>query len=211
MLENIGIKEVNELDINLRNNGTGTCQHGSYVDRSHKIFYKITVENKELFLLFFKEIWNNKKPKLNYSGTNNDELIISKEEFDKLLMISKRNNKPNLINKEKYKPTPEDKFPKIHFSKENIDFGDVVVLSGKSENITITNTGTSDLDLVNFISFNEVFTFDKLNINILKPNETVNFKIYFKPNDYETFNGYILIKTNIGYKNINLTGRGIKI
>lgn len=87
MITNIGISGITGPEISLRE-GNGMCLHGEENDRPHKIFYTITVFDKPLFEKYYYEVFKVPTKEPVYTGSNNDELYITKAVMDEFLMIS---------------------------------------------------------------------------------------------------------------------------
>lgn len=89
-----------------------------------------------------------------------------------------------------------DGFPSIDLSSETINFNDVVIGDISSQDLVVTNTGTSDL-AINLLSFNNNMYFSSTDIPInLSPNESSVINISFQPTTIGTSSGTMTVFSN---------------
>jgi hypothetical protein len=100
--------------------------------------------------------------------------------------------------------------PKFSVNPLNLDFGDVELFTSKRDFVTITNKGTSDLVISDFVSTNSLFTIEHI-VETIAPGMSENIYITFSPLTDGVKNGKIIFKHNASnlQDEITVTGRGI--
>ena len=99
-------------------------------------------------------------------------------------------------------------YPEYEISANQLSFGEVAVGYSDTKSITISNTGSDDLE-VESISFTPegVFTSNS-SLSALSPGESTDIPVVFTPNTNDEFSASMDIQTNIGLVSIELNGQG---
>ncbi|MFC2085179.1 choice-of-anchor D domain-containing protein, partial [Bacteroidota bacterium] len=103
--------------------------------------------------------------------------------------------------------------PVIELSSNTINFGDVTVNQQSDQNLTISNTGTADLVVLNITSDNNVFTVNLTSFTISQGSDQ-QVTITFLPTEVTSYSGTITIQSNAsnaagGITSITVSGNGI--
>jgi len=98
---------------------------------------------------------------------------------------------------------------KVCFDRGSIDFGSTEVGEKKRETVRLRNTGESNLRIYSIVSQDSVFEVknNRCSGEELKSFEECKFDIVFKPNRNDEFQSYIIVETNVGDKNVRVSGR----
>ena len=106
------------------------------------------------------------------------------------------------------------KKPVFEASEKVLNFGYIPINSSSNKELTIKNTGNSNLIISGFDFNSKSYFYSNSiisgDINIT-PNEEYIFYLGFKPLEHGEFENTLIFKTNIGEQQITLKGKGVTL